>query len=481
MAELTDAGLVIRRQPEIVEDLLVSYKEKINPDISIRDDEAFGQLTNIFALKISEVEQLIEIVSASQSPLTAEGTNLDDVGSLALVPRQAAAKSITTTQRFTEVNGFLISQGTVLENPVTLDRFETVNDINIAASRCVGVTYSVFDVLDSTAYEITINGITFTFTSGVSTTALLIATGLKAEIDGSSPSAFTVTLDVDKLVITSPNSTTFSSTVPAYLLAESVTALGTVEAINTGVIVAPFNSVTRMVTSSSVVTTNPDDYSVGRDREEDEPYRLRILTTSGSSGKATVPAIQDDVSLVVGVTTALVIENDLNTVDVDGRPAHSFETVVVGGLDLDIADAILTAKPAGIQSFGNTPVLTQDKYGNDKTVNFTRPLQVNLAFRVRYIRHTETNFPLQGNNRIKNAVLALTNALSIGADIIPLNYFGTIVGEVGALESLVIQVQQITNPNDAIDEGQWENSKLPISITQFPRTGLLDIDVAEVV
>jgi len=479
MAELTEKGLVIRRQPEVLASMLSSYQELVDPNLAIRDDEKFGQDANITATKIAELEEGLEVVVNSQNPLKAEGTSLDDIGVLLNVPRQAAAKSYTSTQGFTEQNGYILNAGSILENPNTLDRFVTTSSLTITTNACTRAEYSINTVLDSTLYRININDTAYTFTSDGSATALEIITGLKASIDATSPTLFTATLDTDNtyLVIEGVNNQVLKVSTLAYMSTHDVTSLGYVEAQEFGSIDAPSNSVTNMITSSSVTTTNSTAYITGRDKESDEVYRTRMLTTQGTGGKATVEAIQDDVTVTEGVTVAKVTENDTSVVDGEGRPANSFETVVQGGVDLDIATAVRVAKPAGIQSYGNTGVVTTNKYGTQKTIYITRPPTINLAFKVEYTEHTETSFPADGVDLIKASIVESTDQLSLGQDVIPINYFGGIITAVGSLEALIVSVQQITNQGDTPNPANWQTTKLSISDSEYARTILSDITV----
>lgn len=482
MAELTAEGLSIRKQADVADDLLQSYQEDVHPDITIRDDEMFGQQTNILALKIAEIEELIETVNNSQNPLKAEGTSLDDIGSFALVPRQEAKKSFTSTQHFTEQNGFLISSGAILENPSTLDRFTTTTDIEITTTNCVVVEYSVDSVLNTTQYQININSIAYTYTSDADATALEIINGLKASIDATSPTSFSATVDTTNnyLVITAANNSPIDVSTVAYMSPNSVTAIGYVEAEEFGKINVPSNAVTKMVTFSNVTTSNPVAYTIGREKESDEDYRNRIITTQSSSGKATLEAIQDDTSLVSGVTTASVIENDSSVVDGAGRPANSFETIVQGGVEYDVAEAIMIAKPAGIPAYGNTTVVVVDKYGNDRTIGLTRPVSINLAFEVDYTKHPEVDFPVDGEDLIKEALNTAVNDLELGQDVIPITFFGAVISAVGFLDSLVIRVQQITNQGDTPNPLNWQTDKLSVDESSFASTTLTDITVIEV-
>jgi len=333
--------------------------------------------------------------------------------------------------------------------------------------------------LDSTLYRININDTAYTFTSDGSATALEIITGLKASIDTTSPTLFTATLDTDNtyLVIEGVNNQVLKVSTLAYMSTHNVTSLGYVEAQEFGSIDAPSNSVTNMITSSSVTTTNSTAYITGRDKESDEIYRTRMLTTQGTGGKATVEAIQDDVTVTEGVTVAKVTENDTSVVDGEGRPANSFETVVQGGVDLDIATAVRVAKPAGIQSYGNTGVVTTNKYGTQKTIYITRPPTINLAFKVEYTEHTETSFPSDGVDLIKTSIVESTDQLSLGQDVIPINYFGGIITAVGSLEALIVSVQQITNQGDTPNPVNWQTTKLSISDSEYARTIPSDITV----
>lgn len=73
----------------------------------------------------------------------------------------------------------------------------------------------------------------------------------------------------------------------------------------------------------------------------------RYYESLGKLGSRRIESIEANVlDDVPGVRAAIVIENDTNVEDADGRPPNSFETVVLGGLDEDIAMAIFRKKVA---------------------------------------------------------------------------------------------------------------------------------------
>ena len=484
MAGLDENGLTIKRLPEVIEDIVTSEQENIDPDISTRDDELLGQLNTIFSSAIAEVWALSQAVNDNFNVLKAEGKNLDDLGVLTGTVRQAGSKSSTTNQRFVGNNGVTVLTGTILQNPITLDRFVTTNDITLDVASCISAKYSAATVLDNELYTLSVNNVEYQYTSDGDATALEILNGIKTEIDNDTTATWSATVDTinELLVITTDDANNISIVTITYLLATEVTNSGPAEAEEGGDVSAPANSVTRIVSSVSGLTstTNPDAYILGSFPETDEEYRARILISQQASGKGTVEAILDNVSNVQGVSTATVTENDQITVDGQGRPPKSFEVVAQGGTNIDVATAIWLAKPAGIETFGDTAVVIQDSSGNQQTINFTRPDTVNMAFLVEYTLYDEEVFQPDGEDKIREAVLEFTNDLNIDEDVIPSRYFGHIYDATDGIDSLVVKTQEIANPGDPIVPGNWQTTRFPIDFKSFARTTSVDITVTEV-
>ena len=85
-----------------------------------------------------------------------------------------------------------------------------------------------------------------------------------------------------------------------------------------------------------------------------------------------------DVLEVEGVQQAFVFENVTLATDSDGLPPKSFEVVVEGGADQDIADTIFLHKPAGIETFGTTSLSVLDTQGFNHTVKLSRPTTLQM-------------------------------------------------------------------------------------------------------
>jgi uncharacterized phage protein gp47/JayE len=483
LAGLDENGLTIKRLPEVLADLVASEQANIDPDISTRDDELLGQLNNIFAAAITEQWELTQAVNDNFNPLKAEGKNLDDLGAITGTVRQAGAKSSTPDQTFIGDNGATVLAGTILQNPITLDRFLVTNDVAIGVGSCLSAKYSAATILNNEIYTLSVNGTDYNYTSDADATALEILNGIQVEIAADAIATWSATVDTgeEQLVITTDSALINIVTI-TYLLADEATVSGLVEASEEGAISAPPNSVNSIVSSTPGLasTTNPTAYVIGRLREEDEAYRARILSSQQSSGKGTVEAIRDDVSLVVGATTVIVIENDQITVDGDGRPPKSFEVIVQGGTDEDVATAIWISKPAGIETFGTTATVINDSIGTQQTINYTRPLPVHLAFLAEYTRYDEESFPAGGEATMASTVQTVTDGLGLDVDVIPSRYFGPLYATTEGINSLVVSVQVLAAPGDPIVPGSWQTTKLAISPKEFASTTGVDITITEV-
>ena len=483
MAGLDENGLTILRQPEVLADIVVSEQTLINPDISTRDDELLGQLNTIISTREAALWELGQAVNDNFSLLKAEGKNLDDLGALTGTFRQDSAKSSTPNQTFVGTNGAVVLAGTVLQNPSTSDKFVVVTDIPIATTSCLSATYTVATVLDNELYTLTVNTTDYTYTSDGTATALEILNGLKADVDADIAATWTATVDtgLEQITITTDSANISVSTI-TYLTVVQTSVSGAVESQEVGQINAPPNSVSviETATPSLISTTNPVAYIQGRLRETDEDYRARILIQQQSSGKGTVEAIQDFVGNVAGVTTTKVIENNTFVTDIDGRPPKSFETIVQGGTDADVALAIWISKGAGIETYGNTSTPVTDSSGGQQTINYTRPVTVNLAFLVEYTKYDEETFPVGGETSMADAVQSYTDSLGLDVDVIPSRYFGPIYATTEGIDSLVVKVQVITTPGDAPLPGSWQTTKLDIDASEFAGTTSVDIDVVEV-
>lgn len=128
-----------------------------------------------------------------------------------------------------------------------------------------------------------------------------------------------------------------------------------------------------------------------------------------------------------------------------GRPPNSFEIVVEGGQDTDIAQAIYGSMPSGIKSYGSTQVQINDAFNNPVTISFSRPTQVPFYVTITLITdyyntpgdsgsglNPKAKWSPQSVQTIQQDVIDIGNSTTIGGTVIG---FGS-AGLIGAFNSV---------------------------------------------
>jgi uncharacterized phage protein gp47/JayE len=107
---IDDAGLHIPSYTDIRDDLIEQFKRIYGQDIYLNNDSQDYQMISIFALKIYDTMQLLQIVYNNRSPKTAVGTALDSIVKLNGIKRKKASYS-TCTLTITGDDGTVIAAG----------------------------------------------------------------------------------------------------------------------------------------------------------------------------------------------------------------------------------------------------------------------------------------------------------------------------------------------------------------------------------
>lgn len=485
MSTLDENGLVIDRFPDIVSTIEATQKAEIPTAFVYDDSKLIYQLNSVVASRIADNAELIEAVYNAKRLSSATGVDLDYLGALKGITRFDDINSSTTNQRFTGQAGITIPTGSLFANPATNNRFTNTSNIILSASSCIDATLSVLTLLPSTAYEVTVNSVTYSVTSDPTPTAIGIVTDLADEINDDVSADVTASVVGNNLyLITDDETAPLSISVTTYIGFVSLTAEGYLESIVPGRIVAPADSVTQIVSTISGLTstTNTVEYSVGRLREEDEDYRLRIASGQGNPGLGTVPSIEAYLlANVANIVDANVVENATEVVDGDGRPPHSYEVIVSGGENVDIAEAIWYSKGAGIELFGDITQVITDPRGRLRTVKFSRPVAINVAIDISYSLYDEESFPLNGEELMLNTVVSEITALGNGKDLILGRLYGPIYNAVGAgIDALTIRTQIITDPGDTPSGGSWVTTRTPASANEYISITNIDVYITQV-
>ena len=223
-----------------------------------------------------------------------------------------------------------------------------------------------------------------------------LPTGSRASVSGEPSNAWVTTEDVT-------NSTGSPATV-------SVAA----EALDAGRTPANAGTITAIATPVTgwTAVTNAADATPGLEIETDAELRLRREQRLQRAGSSPLEAIAAQVAEVDGVTQAIAWENATDYTDAFGRPPHSVEVMVLGGLAADIARAIWAAKAAGIQTYGTESVVTfADDRGVTRSVYFSRPTSLSAYATLLIITDPAT---YAGDAAVETAFLAAMEGLRAG-------------------------------------------------------------------
>lgn len=213
-------------------------------------------------------------------------------------------------------------------------------------------------------------------------------------------------------------------------------ALGTFQSLEFGPIAAAATTLDRIVSGvlGWETVNNPAGAVLGQSSESDEASRLRRRRTLAAQGVALPEAIISALYLTTGVTSVLFREN-VTSADVveEGVTilAHSILAVVDGGLDTDVARALLANKSLGANWSGNLTVPTLDPVsGQTYPVTFRRPIPVPI-----YVEVTVSQAGAGGDptETVKAALAAYASGqqdgeagLVIGQDVSPFELAGAV-------------------------------------------------------
>jgi uncharacterized phage protein gp47/JayE len=481
---LTDSGFVIKRLPDIVAELEQAFRDEFG-EIDVSASSVFGQIIGVTAKPIADLWELMGIVYLSQSPTSAEGVQLDNVAQYTGITRLGATATRGEVVMYSDGTTVPVPAGTEVSDIILTKVYELEAAVTIQASSVVQTLIDITTAVSGIEYKVTVNSTDYTYTAGGGDTPAMIATQLVTAINtGPKPEAVTGIdhSDGTLTVIADDKTTTFSIAVTdddsppgSNIEIDEIGTPGVFRGQDAGDFPAPATSVTVIDTPVSGLdrVSNLLDLQTGRDVETDAELRLRRIDSLQIGSVATLAAIRsrllqdvDDVSEVA------IYENRTDVTDGDGRPPHSFESVVVGGDPQDIGQMIWDTKPAGIQTFGNqTAVDVVDSNGDTQQMFFSRPVSMYAYVKVRFDGYDEETFPSDGIDTIKAAILEYGNTLRIGEDMIRDRFYAPIfnsgVAGIGVITTLEIGLTD--DPEDVpTDPGQsgWQTTTIAVSAAE---------------
>lgn len=284
--------------------------------------------------------------------------------------------------------------------------------------------------------------------SGNSLSNVVMYNGIERQESTQSTVTVTVT-GTDGTVIPIGSIVSVASTNEQFITNNEITISGSTTvgatAVNSGAILALAGTLNQIDTPifGWETVTNISDANAGREEETDADLRERRELSTQALGQNLVDSLFGQVLNIDGVEDALVIDNKTDAT-VDGIPAHQFLTVVLGGTNSDIADAIWINTPQGINSHGTITEIVTDAQGFPQDVKFSRPADIDIYFKIDIT--TSSEFPASGESDIKSAVATYgAENFKISDDII-LSEFYTAINSIGGVTSIDLRIGLSVSP-----------------------------------
>lgn len=179
----------------------------------------------------------------------------------------------------------------------------------------------------------------------------------------------------------------------------------------TGATCVDFGPVTAAPTAivtpvSGWASITPGTVSAGRDEETSSELRTRRARSTMAPASSPVESIYSNLANLPGVTYCRVYQNNTLVTDGRGIPAKSVGTVIVGGVDLEIAQTLLARTGVASNWAGNSSLTLYDALNEPYVVRWSRPVNdpIYLVVHVQVINTTV--FPVDGPQQIKDAIIA---------------------------------------------------------------------------
>lgn len=451
---VTNTGFVKKTLADIKTELETAYKEQFGQDIDLDPDGPFGLIIGITSKMLADNWDALEEIYTSRDPQQATGSSLDYICSENNIIRQDAQPTTVLNVRLYGDEGTIIPIGSqIRQQNNLLITYGLDAEVTITENACREIRFSVDDPVDTAGlvYSVTIDGTLYEYTTLITDEINDVIDGLIVLITAGTWNGTATRVNSQLVLIDTTDD--FGVVYTANLTVELIGAGGNFTCNTDGYISAPANTLTKINTPVSGwdSVNNPADGVIGRDEETDAELRIRRASIT-SSGYATDESIRTNlIQNVDNVTQATVISNRSNVEDGDGRPAKSFECIVFGGVDQDIANEIWRVQPAGISSFGNITESVTDSQGTVQSVSFSRPVSRYIHVRVSRSLYSEETYPDDGDTAIKNAIIAwsdLSSNITIGKDVIR-QRLSTPIYTVEGIEDIKIELAVTTNPGDS--------------------------------
>ena len=462
---VSSTGFLKKTLADLKAEIEQAERDSLGSSMNLLATSVLGQINGVFSDKLRELWDVAEAVYRAMYPDSASGDALDNVAAITGVVRESATTSTVTLRLFLD-DGTTVDAGSVVSVGATGARFVTL----VAVTNSLGYVATLTVAAESEDYG-PIVGL-----SGTIDTIQTPVSGWSAATAVSSGNAETYALTNGQTLTVKVNgggvqTATFNT--GDFVDINNATAAEVAAVIDsdiTGISASDEGGYVRIANDSedsgnSIEVTggtangalgfstallkgfNALDAELGTNTETDEELRIRREELLAATGSCTVDAIRADILAVEDVEDCFVFENP-GDIAIGDMKAHSFESVVLGGDDDEIAAAIWAAKPAGIQ-LSYTPgqevyKSVLDSMGNSHSIYFTRPLEVDVYIDVTI--KLLAIYPADVDEQVKAAIVAEAEGLTIGDDVIALRFKAAPLGVSGVEDVTVFLIDDVFPP-----------------------------------
>lgn len=212
---------------------------------------------------------------------------------------------------------------------------------------------------------------------------------------------------------------------------------------------------------STLTDTDGDPLVVGRDREDDEQLRTRVLDSDATGKGPSAAGLRLAIQETEGVISVDVNTNQENTETADGLDPYHSEVIVYGGDVVNIAQTLaktmcpttLLRLEGGVHGSKEATTLTIDLLDEDVTIPISRPPVEQLLMDVSVVH--DANY--EGTVAVKDAVVSYvggtfaddstTNGILIGEDV-----------RLNLVENAIEDIQGVSYANVTLVDGNGDGT-----------------------
>lgn len=461
---VTPTGLNRKTLQELRVEFENKFKQVFGVAFETAVDSPNGLLVSQLALSYNDLWELAQEIYSSLDPNQAVGAALDARAAFNGISRKPALPCTVDAVLYTSGDSATIPAGSLAKRQRGNLNFSLDETVTISRASCDelmivdnGSAKNTEYVFHFTFGDVTLNNSTSASNIAVLATAIhnaggyseITTRGIVVRSMDDSPVGITGSMPSDFIILAGKKGS-FTAVNEGLQTCE----IGELDTIAVGV--SGWNSVYNYVTGDP-----------GEDLESDESLRVRRAAAARvRKSLATDPAIEAALLDVRGVSSALVKSNRGFATDSDGIPGKSFNSLVIGGTDADIARCIYENQPAGIQSWGNTTVNVTDSHGIEQQISFSRPTAVYLWVKVTYSLYDEEAFP--GQDAVKTALVEWAEKeYTLGKDIISTRINQGLY-DVPGIGVATCAVAVTNSPDTAPSSASYETDKrIPVSFFSY--------------